>query len=142
MESDRWEVLDADQCDRLLHGHQLGRVAYVENTSPVILPVNYAMDGDVVLFRTGIGSMLDMAARGQSVAFEVDGIDLVDRCGWSVLITGSAEYVQDPADLERLADFPLIAWAPGIRANYVRIRPIRITGRRVSAAELPSRWWG
>ena len=142
MKNGRWEVLEAAECLRLLQGHQLGRVAYVEDNSPIILPVNYALDDGAVLFRTGIGSMLDMAARGQSIAFEVDGIDLADRCGWSVVVTGNAEHVQDPADLERLADFPLIAWAPGARSHYVRIRPERITGRRVSAAELPSRWWG
>jgi hypothetical protein len=39
---------------------------------PVILPVNYVVDGDAPVFRTDPGTKLDAAAEGAAVAFEGD----------------------------------------------------------------------
>ena len=54
----------------------------------MVLPVNHAVDGQDVVFRTAHGSKLS-AAEGQAVvAFEVDACDPQTRSGWSVLVHG------------------------------------------------------
>jgi nitroimidazol reductase NimA-like FMN-containing flavoprotein (pyridoxamine 5'-phosphate oxidase superfamily) len=142
MPHDRWHELSKDECQALLAGSHLGRVALVEGGRPLILPVNYVLDDAAVVFRTDEGSKLDAAVRGAPVAFEVDGVNRERQTGWSVLIRGQAEYVTDPTDLERLRRLPLVPWAPGAKPHYVWVRPEEVTGRRISVADLPFNWWG
>jgi uncharacterized protein len=134
--------LDVEECLSLLERRHLGRVAFPDDGRPTILPVNYVFVDGFVVFRTDAGGKLEAALRGDVVAFEIDGIDVINRTGWSVLVRGQAEPVSDPTALARLRAMPLIAWAPGAKPHYVRIAAAEVTGRRISAADLPSSWWG
>jgi uncharacterized protein len=137
----RIEELAEDECRRLVAEHHLGRLALVDNRGPLVLPVNYAVYQDMP--RTDPGTKLDAGAEAASVAFEVDAADEATRTGWSVVVRGTLTEVLDPGDLERLRDLPLYPWAPGERSRYLRVRPISVTGRRITiAAELPFTWWG
>lgn len=142
MSHERLLKLSAAECLALLGNRHLGRIALVESDHPVILPVNYVLDEAAIVFRTAPGTKLDAAALGMPVAFEIDGIDASDRTGWSVLVRGRAEHVTDPATLERLRRLPLMPWAPGAKPHYVRIGTEKMSGRRISVADLPSTWWG
>ncbi len=85
------EVIDSDECRRLLAEDVIGRVSVVIGATPTILPVNYALDGDDIVLRTMPGSRLDV---GQGhAAFEVDSFDRETQSGWSVLVTGHLEEV-------------------------------------------------
>jgi uncharacterized protein len=95
-----------------------------------------------VVIRTDPNSKLGSALRTTTAAFEIDGIDEGERTGWSVVVTGRAEEVVDPKEVDELRQTPLLPWAPGDRSQYVRIMPTLITGRCISVAELPSNWWG
>ena len=101
MEHDRngLEVLDRDECLQLLSGCSLGRVAVSVGALPVILPVNFLLDRERILIRTGPGTKLDAATRDSVVAFEVDHIDPFSHGGWSVCLTGMAREVKDEAEL-------------------------------------------
>jgi uncharacterized protein len=137
----RIEELAEDECRRLVAEHHLGRLALVDNRGPLVLPVNYAVYQDMP--RTDPGTKLDAGAEAASVAFEVDAADEATRTGWSVVVRGTLTEFLDPGDLERLRDLPLYPWAPGERSRYLRVRPISVTGRRITiAAELPFTWWG
>jgi Pyridoxamine 5'-phosphate oxidase len=54
-------VLDRDQCLRLLADEVIGRLAVIAGNTPAIFPVNYALDGDTIVFRT------DPVGRGDGV---------------------------------------------------------------------------
>lgn len=126
------EVLASEECLRLLAGSPVGRLAFMEDGSPTILPVNHAMDGWTVVFRTAHGAKLDAASMARSVAFEVDGYDEERRTGWSVVVRGIAEYVWDPEEVARLAEIDIDPWADTReRDRWVRIHPDEITGRRI-----------
>jgi nitroimidazol reductase NimA-like FMN-containing flavoprotein (pyridoxamine 5'-phosphate oxidase superfamily) len=126
------EVLDHDECVRLLASDEVGRLALVDGGAPVVFPVNYRLDGEAIVFRTAPGTKLAIAARGP-VAFEVDAFDRTARTGWSVLATGRLEEVThfDPPTFERVRDLPVESWAGGERAHWMRLVPSRITGRRI-----------
>lgn len=128
------EVIDRDECLRLLamHMYGVGRLAVLDGVHPVIIPVNYAMDEDRVVFRTAPGTKLDAAMRGAPVCFELDEVDPEHHTGWSVVVKGHADIVTSPRDLLRLGAHPLKAWAEGDRPNWVAIRPDVVTGRRIS----------
>lgn len=125
------EVIDADECRRLLGEEEIGRVAVVIGATPMILPVNYALDGDAIVFRTMPGSRLDV---GQGhAAFEVDSFDKAHKAGWSVLVTGHLEEVSwyQAKDMKRVQALTVTPWAAGERNLWLRLRPSFITGRIV-----------
>jgi nitroimidazol reductase NimA-like FMN-containing flavoprotein (pyridoxamine 5'-phosphate oxidase superfamily) len=134
----RWQELSKSECFGLLAQERVGRVAFVDDLGPIVMPVNFVLDRHMVVFRTDSGTKLDAAIRGSRVAFEIDGTDEAARTGWSVVIRGEAIEVTDPAELERLRRLPLQPWAPGAKTHYVRILPAVLTGRRISASGSPS----
>ena len=86
-------VLSVDECLQLLSTHvpRVGRVAFVSDGKPVVLPVNFVFSEGSVIFRTNSGAKLAAAANSERVAFEVDEIDSTWEEGWSVLIQGRAQ---------------------------------------------------
>jgi uncharacterized protein len=62
------EILDEQQCLRLLESARIGRVAVCLGAILAVLPVTYAVVGGEVVFFTGTGIKLGAAMRGQSVA--------------------------------------------------------------------------
>ena len=127
------EVIDRDECVRLLRTQVVGRIAFVSGRDADVLPVNYALDGDAVVLATATGSKLWSAERGP-VAFEVDDTDPATRSGWSVVVHGLAQEITEldaPGLVARLRALPLNPWAGGERPHLVRIAPQTITGRRV-----------
>lgn len=128
----RLEVLDEAACIELLAHHRfVGRVAFVVDDRPIVLPVNYIFDNDSVVFCTGSGTTLNAVAGGADVAFEVDDSVPLRHSGWSVLVRGHAEVVTDRGELARLRRGPLRPWAKGARANWIRIRLEEISGRQI-----------
>lgn len=127
------EVIDRDGCLELLAADALGRVAVVEGGEPVIFPVNYALDGDRIVFRTGVGSKFHAAVRGAKASFEIDRFDTEARAGWSVVAVGRVEEAT-AAEAERLAEVTGLApWAAGDRDHWMVITPDRLSGRRVGS---------
>jgi hypothetical protein len=97
----------------------------------MILPVNYALAGKAIIFRTAPDTLLAACAEGQ-ISFQVDGLDETRREGWSVLIQGHAHKVTDERGVKQLENgMHLEPWAGGARDVYVRIAPTHITGRRI-----------
>src|SRR6187401_3245186 len=106
------EILDRDECFRLLETATLGRLALTSGALPVILPVNFLLDGERILVRTSPGTKLAAAATNTVVAFEVDAFDSFDHSGWSVAVTGKSREISDPADLAYVKQLPLAHWSP------------------------------
>jgi hypothetical protein len=93
-----------------------------------MLPVNFAVTGKAIIFRTAPDTLLAVYANGQ-ISFEVDHLDEALRAGWSVLVHGRAHKVTDERGVKRLEDrIHLQPWAGGARDVYVRIAPTRISG--------------
>lgn len=131
------EILPFEECLRLLASVPVGRIGFFADGEMVILPVNHAVDGQDVAFRTARGTKLSVAEGQSLVAFEADHYDQQIRSGWSVLVNGRAEVVEDAADVQRLNHLGLRAWAlhawatAGQRPVWIRIRPASVSGRRV-----------
>lgn len=137
MEIDRngLEVLEREECLRLLASATLGRIAVTSGALPAVLPVDFWLDRDRILLLTGEGSRLDAATRNAVVAFEVDDFDLMRHSGWSVVVTGVAREVTDPGELAALRDAPLTRWAPRGKGRLVAIATDMIAGRRILAGQ-------
>jgi nitroimidazol reductase NimA-like FMN-containing flavoprotein (pyridoxamine 5'-phosphate oxidase superfamily) len=125
--------MDEDRCVELLRSTPIGRIGFIADGAPLVLPVNFAWFEDTVVFRTLEGQKLAAAAEGQTVCFEVDSWDAGTRSGWSVVVKGVAREVTNWAEQEQLENVGLVPWArEEWRKIWVRIEPSEITGRFVS----------
>lgn len=131
----RWYDLTRAECFDLLGRHDLGRLAFVDDLGPIVVPVNYVLDRHMLVIRTDEGAKLEAAHRGVKVAFEIDGMDASGETGWSVLVRGEAVAVTEAAELERMRRLPVRPLAPGSRRHYLRVMPAVLTGRRILPPE-------
>ena len=124
-------VLSPAECFGLLELGGIGRVGFASADGIMMLPVNFAVTGKTIIFRTAPDTLLALYANGQ-VSFEVDRLDPALRAGWSVLVHGRAHKIADEREVKRLEDRThLEPWAGGARDVYVRIAPVRISGRYI-----------
>jgi nitroimidazol reductase NimA-like FMN-containing flavoprotein (pyridoxamine 5'-phosphate oxidase superfamily) len=128
-----------EECYELLRTHEIGRLGIIAEHYPLVLPVNYALDGTTLVIRTHAGTIL-RAAEHANVTVEVDEIDRRTRSGWSVLVRGQAEEVGEHHRAELIARTRASGvepWAPGEKGHWVRIIAHEVTGRRIVPGELP-----
>lgn len=124
--------LTVEECLELLNTNIVGRVALSTPGGPRIVPVNYAMHGDAIVFRTAPYSELGTYGWNTELAFEIDHLDYERHQGWSVVAYGRGALVEDPdevADIRRTWD-PR-PWAEGQRHLYMRLDWRNLTGRRL-----------
>jgi len=130
------EVLSTDQCWELLRKSPIGRVAFVHDGEPVILPVGFVVAEHHLAFRSARGAKLGAATMNRPVAFEVDGWSLETGVGWSVLVEGTASLILDAEEEAELEHLPLTKWTPqSLETEWVRILPNDISGRRTTIRE-------
>jgi len=122
-------TLSPAECFDLLEPGGIGRVGFTAAAGVMMLPVNFAVTGKTIIFRTAPDTLLALYANAP-VSFEVDRLDEALHEGWSVLVHGRAHKVTDERDVRRLEGRThLEPWAGGARDMYVRIVPTRISGR-------------
>ncbi len=129
--------LASDTCWTLLRSQEVGRLGVVVRHWPLIVPVNYRLDGETVVIRTA--GIVASAADHANVTFQIDQVDSLAHTGWSVLVRGLAEVVGEhhrPWVAERTHRAGVEPWAPGDRGQWIRIISQQITGRRITAGEL------
>lgn len=130
------EDLPPESCADLLEHSWLGRLGVITAGHPEIFPVNHVYERETgcVVFPTGAGTKLHTALSSTLVAFEVDGVD-DDGAGWSVMMVGSAEEETDPGAIARFTGLRRSDWALSERSHWLRIRPGKVTGRRIYLVE-------
>ncbi|MFI7497977.1 pyridoxamine 5'-phosphate oxidase family protein [Streptomyces sp. NPDC049687] len=130
--NDGFRELDRQECLRLLAEVPVGRIVYTRWALPAVLPVNFVLDRDgAVLVRTSASSDLVSAVDGAVVAFEADEVDAAAHSGWSVVVTGAAALVTDPAEHARLLRTGPRSWAPAPQEAFLRVAPDLVTGREL-----------
>jgi uncharacterized protein len=131
------EELSAAECWRLLRTHEVGRLAVSITDHPDIFPVNYVVDGEGIVFRTGPGTKLAAAVLGTGVAFEIDGYDALAGEAWSVVVKGKARQIEHMIEYFEAEDLPLFPWHASPKPDIVRIEPGEVTGRRFHVVDRP-----
>lgn len=132
-ERQRLEVLDRAECLRLLQTVRVGRLVFTEDGLPAVQPVNFRIHGEHVVIRIAGGAKLRAATGNSVMAFEADELDPDLRTGWSVTVVGQPSLITDIDELVAVAGTWLQPWVDGKRDRFVRIRPEKVTGRRLHA---------
>ncbi len=119
-------------CRELLGGGVFGRVAVCTPAGPRILPVNYSVVSEAIVFRTTEGGVVATHGIGTQITFEVDYVDYADHKGWSVMGNGVGQLVEDPEELARIRrTWDPRPWAGGSRPLYVKLAWDDLSGRRL-----------
>jgi nitroimidazol reductase NimA-like FMN-containing flavoprotein (pyridoxamine 5'-phosphate oxidase superfamily) len=122
--------LDRDEALRLLAAKKVGRLGFLHEGSPMIMPMNFTLADQRIVFRT-LAHGAAARAVTTAVAFEVDDIDDFLEAGWSVVVTGTAELLTEE-ELARLrGDNAPDPWAEGPRTLFVAIPIDQVTGRQL-----------
>jgi len=128
------EILDEPTCWELMASAEVGRLAVAAAGDIDIFPVNFVLDGRSVVFRTAEGTKLVELVMAGRVAFEADGSDTERELAWSVVVKGDARLLDHFDDIYRAQALPLESWSGTPKERFVRIEPIRVTGRRFPIA--------
>lgn len=132
----------------LLASVPLGRIVFTENAMPAVSPASHLVSRGSLIARSHDGSAVVPSSsahsdisqpgegtRGTVVAYQADHIDLDSRLGWSVVVTGPATPVEDPAEIEEY-EAALPPWTDKTRdGNYgqiIRIDPGIVNGYRLT----------
>jgi nitroimidazol reductase NimA-like FMN-containing flavoprotein (pyridoxamine 5'-phosphate oxidase superfamily) len=130
-----YDDLEEAVCWRLISRVAVGRVGFVYDDEPMVLPVNSTVLDGKLAFRTAGDSMLHDLGDGARVAFEADHIDAVAESGWSVLVRGNLWEVVDAELRDRLIEASSNPWAPGPKDRWMIIVPSIVTGRAITRHE-------
>ncbi|WP_405445933.1 pyridoxamine 5'-phosphate oxidase family protein [Streptomyces erythrochromogenes] len=135
------EQLDRSEALRLLGTVPLGRIVFTHQALPAIRPVNHVVEGEDVIIRLDEGaSRASLVATpgtpGIVLAYEADAIDPGTHLGWSVVVIGCAELVENRKDAERFEAL-LDPWTNQPMAGVLRIRAVLVTGFRLGRQPRP-----
>jgi nitroimidazol reductase NimA-like FMN-containing flavoprotein (pyridoxamine 5'-phosphate oxidase superfamily) len=124
--------LTAAESWRMLAGVSLGRIVFTQHAMPAIRPVNHLVDDEAIIIRSHLGAAIVARAEdGAVVCYEADDIDPARHTGWSVIVTGMARLVRDPAVINRYKQ-ALEPWMDGEMDYVITIEPQIITGLRLA----------
>jgi len=125
--------LTGDESWQLLASVSLGRIVFTQRAMPAIRPVNHLVDDEMIIIRSHLGAAIvarASAEEGTVVCYETDDLDPVRHTGWSVIATGVARLVRDPAAAARYEQL-LEPWVAGQMDYVIAIKPQFITGIRL-----------
>jgi nitroimidazol reductase NimA-like FMN-containing flavoprotein (pyridoxamine 5'-phosphate oxidase superfamily) len=93
-------TLSVEECWHLVRAHRLGRVAFVHLGATTVVPVSYVVDGNLIVFRAPIGSVV--AAAGCVGGQVVLQVDAAADARTSVLVHGELSAAEPEGDRELL----------------------------------------
>ena len=125
--------LGRGECEDLMRSGGIGRMVFRASEGPVAIPVNFKMLETAVVFRSTEHGSIGAIEPGDPVSFEIDRIDDAMSEGWSVLASGTAHRVSEPAELLRVEALGVEPWAGAGRNAYFCIAVTALSGRRIAA---------
>lgn len=121
------QVLHPEESWEFLRGHEFGRLAYHLVGEVHLVPINYAVNDERIIFLTHEGSKLLGITMNSDVAFEVDQVG--DDQATSVIVRGRARQLEGSARYV-IEELPLRPWVAEPKHAVVAITVAEITGRR------------
>jgi hypothetical protein len=123
VEVDGTEALSAAECWELLTTVSVGRLVLSLKALPVIMPVQYYVDGDELAICLGYYQIPEPSIHDAIVAFGADAIDPASRSGWAVQVQGASQL---PHRLGVATDC-----GQPTAGQIVHLRPATIEGHRI-----------
>lgn len=124
--------MSAEECWQALREHEFARLAFHLLGEVHMTPINYAVDGESLLFRTAEGNKLLGVVMHGPVALEID--ELTRDEAWSVVVRGTAVLLEGDEEY-RAERVPLRPWVGDDKHHVVEILPEEVSGRRFTLSK-------
>ena len=95
----RRREINRRECLDLLAQAKVGRVVFVRDALPEVIPVCYLVFGEAVVFGVHSTSPVAQEIEGSIVTFQVDSFDPERECGWHVRAVGTFRPALTPDEL-------------------------------------------
>lgn len=138
--------MSGEEMAALLRRGAFGHLGVARDGHPYVVPMNYAYDSRDLYFFTTEGTKTEFIAANREVCFQVE--EVADPFNWrSVMVTGRAERVTDPGEIEpamqlitsrhpqlapALGRTRIGAWKRPGRVAVYRVRPEAVYGRKTA----------
>lgn len=133
------EVLDPEECWKLLRETAVGRLGVVVDGRPDVFPVNYKVDDKTLVFLTGTGTKTQAMEGDAAVALEADSVSAEFGIAWSVVVKGKATRSSSTGQAIDGVSRSLFPWQGVGKDQLFRIVPDSVTGRRYTVT--PGMTW-
>ncbi|HET7397155.1 MAG TPA: pyridoxamine 5'-phosphate oxidase family protein [Intrasporangium sp.] len=120
-------VLSTEECWDFLRANEFGRLAFHLAGEVHLVPINYAVDRQRLVFLTAEGDKLLGVSMNSDVAFETDLV--TEERATSVVVRGSARELEG-SEKYVVEQLPLRPWVNTPKYSAVAIEPVEVTGRR------------
>jgi len=120
--------LSEEECWERLASEEFGRLAFLMVDEVHLVPINYALDGRSLLFRTAAGNKLFAVVLSHDVVFEIDHVDEQQNQAWSVILRGFPRLLEED-EAHRAELVPLRPWIDTQKDSVVEIRATGVSGR-------------
>jgi len=128
-------ALGNDKAWDLLAGQKLGRLAVHSDAGLDIFPINYAVDGESIVFRTAEGTKLTALTQNSFVTFEIDY--WAEEAGYSVIAKGHAAPITSQDEINQAEALGLKPWVPTVKTTFVRITVTSLSARKFDFGQDP-----
>ncbi|MFD2675118.1 pyridoxamine 5'-phosphate oxidase family protein [Gulosibacter bifidus] len=120
---------------QLLASQTVGRLVERIGEHVEIFPINYAIEGDLLIFRTAPGTKLAAAVAADEVFLQTDYVSETEA--WSVIVTGAARILDRDDEIERAEQLDLRPLVPSVKRVFVAIDIESISARRFELGPEP-----
>ncbi|MGF1599388.1 MAG: pyridoxamine 5'-phosphate oxidase family protein [Acidimicrobiales bacterium] len=127
------KALTEQECRTHLARHVVARLAFIDHDRPVVVPVNYSIQGHDIFLRSLSGAKVAAAERGEIVCLEIDALDEMSHSGWSVVVHGPLTVITDPEMLRVAWHNDPNPWVDAHHWRWLHLRTQTISGRLVPA---------
>ncbi|HWS56506.1 MAG TPA: pyridoxamine 5'-phosphate oxidase family protein [Pyrinomonadaceae bacterium] len=140
--------MSLDEMQALVRRIGFGHLGCARGGRPYVVPMNYAYDAPDLYFFTTEGTKTEFIDANPEVCLQVE--EIADASRWqSVMLTGRAERLSRPAEMERamqiltarnptlapaISETRIDAWGRPNNIRLYRLRPEIIDGRAASPA--------
>lgn len=143
--------MTVEEMQALLRRVGFGHLGCARDGRPYVVPMNYAYDSDDFYFFTTEGTKTEFIDANPQVCLQVEEIESA-RHWQSVMVTGRAEHVSQPDQMERamqlitahnptltpaINETQIDAWGRPNNIRIYRLRPSVIDGRRTVGGAAP-----
>lgn len=112
--------------------HGPGRLVFIApDGAPDVVPLDFTVTNRQIYCRTSPGTKATAITDNPQVAFEIDGAAGAQR--WSVVFRGVAWRMEEQPEIDRSGVAALTPSLPLPTDVFLRIAPLRVTGRRFTA---------
>ena len=141
--------MKADEIEALLRRAPYGHLGVARDGHPYVVPMNYAYEAGVLYFFTTEGTKTEFISANHEVCFQVEEVE--DPSNWrSAMLTGRAERLTDPGELERamqaltrrqpqlapaLSHTRIGPWTRRGQVAVYRVRPAAVYGRQTKGGK-------